>query len=116
LRVGLMIACREQFHQDGNEHRQQSQNKLRVQTCPLRYFVNQTVETFLAKKVLNLLNADPGLRKICHCLLNGGLPAVLLLLVQYILKVRSQYAKNGLKVLLPTLAERKRLSDIEQAA
>src|SRR5215471_16294004 len=105
LRVGLMIACSEQFHQRGNERRQQTKDKLRVQTRPLRYFINQTVETLLAQKTPNLLNADPRLGKIRHGLLNGSLPAALLLLLaQRSLKMRSQHAKNGLKSLLCALA------------
>src|SRR5262249_39569853 len=111
-----MIARRQQLHENRNEHGQQSHDKLRAQTCSLGYLVNQIVKALLAEKVLNLLNANPRLGKICQCLLNGSLPAVLLLLAQRILQMRSQYAKDGLKILLRSLAWRKRLSDIKQAA
>src|SRR5262245_36817640 len=100
----MMIARRQQLHENRNEHGQQFHDKLRAQTCSLGYLVNQTVKTLLAEKVLNLLNADPWLGKICHCLLNSGLPAVLLLLAQRILKMRSQYAEDWLKILLRSLA------------
>jgi len=74
-----MIARCKQFHQYRNKHRQEAHNQLGVQTRALRDFINQTVETFLAEKVLKLLQTNPRLGKIGDCLLNGSLAIVLLL-------------------------------------
>ena len=53
-----MRSRREQFHDHGDDSRQELQDQLRIQTGPLRDLGNDSIEAFLAKQIDDFLNPN----------------------------------------------------------